>query len=81
MGAGVAAHQEAPRPQEGFREPSLIVDAERLPARGDRSTPIHLEFGAGDAWRGTSVFYARRKGFDCTFAIARGRVQPILDSL
>ncbi|MCB9589806.1 MAG: DUF4340 domain-containing protein [Polyangiaceae bacterium] len=79
--AEAALHLGAPRPQEGFREPSLIVDAERLPARGDRSTPIHLEFGAGDAWRGTSVFYARRKGFDCTFAIARGRVQPILDSL
>lgn len=79
--AEAALHLGAPRPQEGFREPSLIVDAERLPARGERSTPVHLEFGAGDAWRGTSVYYARRKGFDCTFAVARGRVQPILDAL
>ncbi len=79
--AEAALHLGAPRPQEGFREPSLVVDVERLPARGERSSPVHLEFGAGDAWRGTSIYYARRKGYDCTFAIARGRVQPILDAL
>ncbi|MEZ4229461.1 MAG: DUF4340 domain-containing protein [Polyangiaceae bacterium] len=79
--AEAALHIGGPRPQEGFRQPALVVDVVRLPARGARSEPVHLEFGAGDAWRGTSIYYARRRGFDCTFAVARGRLQPVLDSL
>lgn len=79
--AEAAVHLGPPRPEEGFAEPSLVAVFERLPARGERSKPVRLSFGAGDAWRGTSVYYARREGINGSFVVARGRLQPILDML
>ncbi|MBX3184541.1 MAG: DUF4340 domain-containing protein [Polyangiaceae bacterium] len=71
----------AARPEEGFGKPVLSVDIERLPARGERSTPIRLRFGAGDTFRDAAIYYARREGTQATFAVSRGRLQPILDAL
>ncbi len=71
----------AARPEEGFGKPLLSVDVERLPARGERSTPLRLRFGAGDTFRGAAIYYARREGTQATFAVSRGRLQPILDAL
>ncbi len=79
--AEAAVHLGAARPEEGFAQPNLVVEFARLPARGEHSKPVRLSFGAGDVWRGTSVYYARRDGINCSFVIARGRLQPILDAL
>ena len=74
-----AAHLGPARPIEGLAQPSLVVRVERVQARGERSKPVVLRFGAGDSWRDTSIFYARRDGIDVTFVVARSRLQRILD--
>ncbi|XYI04006.1 DUF4340 domain-containing protein [Sorangium sp. So ce1128] len=47
-----------------------------------RSAPgsITIAIGAGDAFRGTNVFYARRDGVDAVYAIAQSRVRPLLEA-
>ncbi|XXY23663.1 DUF4340 domain-containing protein [Sorangium sp. So ce216] len=39
-----------------------------------------IAIGAGDAFRGTNVFYARRDGVDAVYAIAQSRVRPLLEA-
>ncbi|WP_437617119.1 DUF4340 domain-containing protein [Sorangium sp. So ce834] len=39
-----------------------------------------IAIGAGDAFRGTNVFYARRDGVRAVYAIARSRVRPLLEA-
>jgi hypothetical protein len=65
----------APLPAQGFDKPALVVTAEQGPKRAE------LRFGTGDSFHGASVYYARREGFAATFAVARSRVQPLLDAV
>ncbi|WP_437946787.1 DUF4340 domain-containing protein [Sorangium sp. So ce296] len=39
-----------------------------------------IAIGAGDAFRGTNVFYARRDGVSAVYAIAQSRVRPLLEA-
>ena len=64
-----------PAPAQGFDRPTLVVTVEL----GSRR--LELRFGAGDSFRGTSVYYARREGFAATFAVAQSRVQPLLQAV
>ncbi len=62
-------------PAQGLGKPALRVTVEQDGKRLD------LAFGAGDAFRGTAVFYARREGFAATFAVAQSRVLPLLEAV
>jgi Domain of unknown function (DUF4340) len=64
-----------PASAQGFDKPALRVTVE-LPGR-----QVDLRFGAGDAFRGDRVDYARRAGIGATFAVAQARVQPLLDAV
>jgi Domain of unknown function (DUF4340) len=65
----------------GFDKPSLDVLVERAGVgTSAKVPPVHLRFGAADAFQGTRVYYARRDGVDATFAIAQERVRPLLDA-
>jgi hypothetical protein len=65
----------APLPAQGFDNPALVVTV----AQGGRR--VELRFGAGDSFHGSAVYYARREGIGATFAVARSRVQPLLDAV
>ncbi len=71
-------HVGAARPHEGLAEPVLTVRVLRAEGLGDRSTPVEWFVGSGDAWEGASVYYARRRGVDATFALARSQVLALL---
>jgi hypothetical protein len=75
MRAEGAVHLGPPGREEGFDHPQLALAIE---AEGTRSH-IRIVFGAGDVWRDMNVLYARRDGFDATFAIAQSKVRPLLD--
>jgi hypothetical protein len=64
-----------PLPAQGLDKPALLVTVEQ----GSRR--LALRFGAGDAFHGTSVYYARREGFAATFAVAQSRVRPLIEAL
>ena len=81
MRADIAVHTGPPLPLEGMAKPTLAVKVERVPGAGDRSKPIEWRVGAGDSWEGTSVFYARRRGVDATYVIARSKVLQVLNAL
>jgi hypothetical protein len=67
-----AAVQMGPAlPTQGFQRPVLRVEAGKKRVR----------IGAGDAWRGMSVYYARVEGIEATYVVARSKVQQILDAL
>ena len=72
-----AAHLGSARKEEGFDKPALEIRARRREGRGE----IHVVTGAGDVYRGVSVFYARREGVDATFALPAARVRALLDAL
>jgi hypothetical protein len=65
-----------PPPSQGLDKPALRVTVEH---QGGRR--LDLRFGAGDAFHGVSVYYARREGFDATFAVAQARVRPLLEAI
>lgn len=69
-----------PLAHEGFRDPRLVV---RVVWRdqGAPQRPERWMIGAADAWRGTAIYYARADGVDATFAIARSRLERLLDIL
>ncbi len=76
--------------REGFDKPRLTVTVELLPGKasvgaappeGGKPLVARLIVGSADAWQGTSVVYVRREGVDATYAVARARVQPLLDAL
>ena len=73
MRAEGLVHTGPPRSDEGFDRPLLVVTVEL------RASRIKMSVGRGDAWRDTSVFYARRDGIDATFALAQNKVRPLLD--
>ncbi len=71
-----AIHTGAALAAEGLAKPSLTL---RLtPKVGATQT---VTFGAGDSWRGTSVFYLRVSGFDATYAMAQSKVRALSDAL
>lgn len=72
--AEAAVHLGPAKPSEGFGSPELSV----VVARSDK--PQHFRIGAGDSWRGTSVYYARAEGVDATFVIAKSKVRVLLDA-
>jgi len=77
MRAEAAVHLGPPLPHEGMADPALVVRVEREPPG---QLPARWRVGAGDSWRGTSVYYARADGVDATYVIARGHIAPLLDS-
>jgi Domain of unknown function (DUF4340) len=66
-------HLGKPTREEGFDRPQLELSIRLV------SGSARITIGAGDVWRETNVFYARRDGVDATFAIARSKVRPLLD--
>jgi hypothetical protein len=75
--AEAAVHTGPARPEEGLAQPELEVRVERRPGSGPARS---FSVGAGDAWRGESVYYARIAGVDASFVIARGKLRPMLDA-
>jgi hypothetical protein len=73
-------HLGDPVAQEGFSKPLATLLVQRVPGRAERSGAIRLSFGRGDAWRGMNVHYARREGYNATFAIAAAKLKPILEA-
>ncbi|MDX2054723.1 MAG: DUF4340 domain-containing protein [Polyangiaceae bacterium] len=74
--AEAALHVGAALPEEGLTQPWLSVAVTPKDAReGARM----CEFGAGDSWRNTSIYYLRRSGTPATFAIARSELQALLE--
>ncbi|HTN88816.1 MAG TPA: DUF4340 domain-containing protein [Sorangium sp.] len=81
-----------PEKHHGLSPPRLriTVDLARpqtAPAGKGGATPprrapgsFTIAIGAGDAFRGTNVFYARRDGVDAVYAIAQSRVRPLLEA-
>lgn len=81
-----------PAPHHGLSPPRLriTVDLARpqpAPAAGGGAgaprSPggsFTIAMGAGDAFRGTNVVYARRDGVDAVYAIAQSRVRPLLEA-
>jgi hypothetical protein len=67
----------AAKKPEGLDAPQLTIAVELR----DGGAPVRITVGAGDVFRGTSVFYARRDGVDATYALAQGKIRPILDAL
>ena len=72
----VALHTGPAQPSEGFSSPTLVLKL--TPKTGATQT---VTFGAGDAWRSTSVFYVRVSGVDATYVIAQSKVRPLSDAL
>ncbi|WP_437877980.1 DUF4340 domain-containing protein [Sorangium sp. So ce513] len=81
-----------PAPHHGLTPPRLriTVDLARpqpAPAAGGGAGAprppggsFTIAVGAGDAFRGTNVVYARRDGVDAVYAIAQSRVRPLLEA-
>ncbi|WP_437736558.1 DUF4340 domain-containing protein [Sorangium sp. So ce1335] len=81
-----------PAPHHGLSPPRLriTVDLARPQpapaAEGGAGAPrspagsLSIAIGAGDAFRGTNVVYARRDGVDAVYAIAQSRVRPLLEA-
>lgn len=65
-----------PATDDGF-EPARL----RMTIHLDAGEPAVIEVGKGDSVGGTSVYLVRMRGVDATFAVARARIQPLLDAL
>jgi hypothetical protein len=74
--ADAALHTGPARAEEGFQKPRLSVRVERKPGAGK---PLSFTLGAADEHQGVSVVYARVKGVDATFVIAKSKLRPWLD--
>ena len=72
--AEAAVHLGPAKPNEGLASPELSVTV----TRSDKTQRYRI--GAGDSWRGTSVYYARADGVDATFVIAKNKVRVLLDA-
>ncbi|WP_437940687.1 DUF4340 domain-containing protein [Sorangium sp. So ce341] len=79
----------SPERHHGLSPPRLRVAIELArpqPAPAGAGAPRSSEgsftiaIGAGDAFRGTNVFYARRDGVSAVYAIAQSRVRPLLEA-
>jgi len=79
MSAEGTVHLGPPKPDEGMDEPALRMTLTRRPEMQPRT--VEMTIGRADVWRNMNVYYARRKGTNATFAIAKSKVRPILDVL
>ena len=70
----------APEERQGLDRPRLRVTVELTPAQGAAPRPIRIALGAGDAFRGTSVVYARRDGVAATYALAQAKIRPLFEA-
>ncbi len=70
--AEAALHIGPPEPAEGLSKPSLLL---RISPK--TAAPQSVTFGAGDSWRGSSVFYMRVAGVNATFVIAQSKVRAL----
>lgn len=66
-------HLGASKKEEGFDAPALEIKGKRADGKNYR-----LTFGAGDAWRGASVHYARKDGVDVVYAVAVSRLKALI---
>jgi Domain of unknown function (DUF4340) len=67
---------------QGFDKPRLDVLVERAGVgTREKVPPVRLRFGATDSLHGASVVYVRRDGVGATWAVAQGKVRPLLDAL
>ena len=67
---------------QGFDKPRLDILVERAGVgTRDKVPPVRLRFGATDSLHGAAVVYARRDGVAATWAVAQGKVRPLLDAL
>ena len=71
-----ALHSGPALPGEGFSAPFLSLQLS--PRLGAAQS---VSFGAGDSWRGTSIFYVRVSGIDATFVMAQSKVRAVRDAL
>ncbi|MRG91783.1 DUF4340 domain-containing protein [Polyangium spumosum] len=75
-----------PRKEEGLDPPAVVITIERrghdpdAPATVDPERTLRISLGAGDAYRGTNVTYARRDGVGATYAIAQAKTRIFLDA-
>ncbi|MDI1433767.1 DUF4340 domain-containing protein [Polyangium sorediatum] len=75
-----------PRKEEGLDPPAVVINIERrgldpdAPPAVDPQRTLRISLGAGDAFRGTNVTYARRDGVDATYAIAQAKTRVLLDA-
>lgn len=66
----------------GLDKPRLTIVVERQdPAASGKLLPARIVVGAGDSLGGMSVFYARRDRMDATWAVAQGKIRPLLEAL
>lgn len=75
-----AIHLGAARAEEGFKEPRLTVEI-RWREEASKGRCTRWSIGASDAWQGTAIYYARADCINATFAIARSRLDRVLDAL
>ena len=78
MRAEGTVHLGAPTASEGFGDPIMTVRVTRLPGEGKG---VEYQIGAGDVWDDASIYYARIKGRNATFALPRAPVRRIIDAL
>ncbi|MBN1612615.1 MAG: DUF4340 domain-containing protein [Polyangiaceae bacterium] len=75
-----AIHLGGARAEEGISEPRLTVQVRwRQDAAKGRCSRWRI--GASDAWQGTAIYYARADCINATYAIARSRLDRVLDAL
>jgi hypothetical protein len=70
-------HLGPARTEEGFDKPRLTIAVTRSTSSG--TATMRMLVGQGDVFHETSVFYVRRDGIDATFAIAQGKLRPLLE--
>ncbi len=77
LAATAALHPGPPAAAEGLARPRLTITVR--PKGG--GAPRRIAVGAGDEYRGASVFYARHGGVDATYALPAARVRALLEAL
>ncbi|MCA9625670.1 MAG: DUF4340 domain-containing protein, partial [Myxococcales bacterium] len=63
-------------PEKGFDDPTLRITIET-----DDGERRELVVGRGEVWKNTSVFLVRDDRVDATFAVAKSRLELLLDAL
>jgi hypothetical protein len=75
-----AIHLGGARAEEGFKEPLLTAQI-RWRDDAAKGHCSRWRIGASDAWQGTAIYYARADCINATYAIARSRLDRVLDAL